>query len=105
MKEIRYKNIDRLINPSQIAFIGGDDAEVAINEAKRRGFRGSIWPVNPKRDYIAGYKCFRSVLDLPKGPDAVFLAIPSTQIIRTVNELNHINAGGIVCYSAGFKET
>ena len=47
---------------------------------------------------------FRSVLDLPKGPDAVFLAIPSTQIIRTVNELNHINAG-IVCYSAGFKET
>ena len=105
MKEIRYKNIDRLINPSQIAFIGGDDAEVAINEAKRRGFRGSIWPVNPKRDYIAGYKCFRSVLDLPKGPDAVFLAIPSTQIIRTVNELNHIKAGGIVCYSAGFKET
>ena len=64
MKEIRYKNIDRLINPSQIAFIGGDDAEVSINEAKRRGFRGSIWPVNPKRDYIAGYKCFRSVLDL-----------------------------------------
>ena len=105
MKEIRYKNIDRLINPSQIAFIGGGDAEVAINEAKRRGFKGSIWPVNPKRDSIAGYKCFRSVLDLPKGPDAVFLAIPSTQIIRTVNELNHINAGGIVCYSAGFKET
>ena len=32
MKEIRYKNIDRLINPSQIAFIGGDDAEVAINK-------------------------------------------------------------------------
>ena len=50
MKEIRYKNIDRLINPSQIAFIGGADAEVAINEAKRRGFKGSIWPVNPKRD-------------------------------------------------------
>ena len=104
MKEIRYKNIDRLINPSQIAFIGGADAEVAINEAKRRGFKGSIWPVNPKRDYIAGYKCYKSVLDLPKGPDAVFLAIPATQIIRTVNELNHVNAGGIVCYSAGFKE-
>ncbi len=104
MKEIRYKNIDRLINPSQIAFIGGADAEVAINEAKRRGFKGSIWPVNPKRDYIAGYKCYKSVLDLPKGPDAVFLAIPATQIIRTVNELNDVNAGGIVCYSAGFKE-
>ena len=54
MKELRLKNIGRLINPSQIAFIGGSDAEIAINEAKRRGFRGSIWPVNPNRDYIAG---------------------------------------------------
>ena len=54
MKEIRYKNIDRLINPSQIAFIGGADAEVAINEAKRRGFKGSIWPVNPKEIILLG---------------------------------------------------
>ena len=104
MKELRYKNIDRLIKPSQIAFIGGSDAEVAINEAKRRGFTGSIWPVNPKRDFMAGYKCYKSVLDLPYGPDAVFLAIPASKIINTINELNSINAGGIVCYSAGFKE-
>ena len=104
MKELRLKNIGRLINPSQIAFIGGSDAEIAINEAKRRGFRGSIWPVNPNRDYIAGYKCYKSVLDLPYGPDAVFLAIPASNIINTVVELNSINAGGIVCYSAGFKE-
>ena len=104
MKELRYKNIGRLIKPSQIAFIGGSDAEVAINEAKRRGFTGSIWPVNPKRDFMAGYKCYKSVLDLPYGPDAVFLAIPASKIINTINELNSINAGGIVCYSAGFKE-
>ena len=104
MKELRYKNIDRLIKPSQIAFIGGSDAEVAINEAKRRGFTGSIWPVNPKRDFMAGYKCYKSVRDLPYGPDAVFLAIPASKIINTINELNSINAGGIVCYSAGFKE-
>ena len=79
MKEIRYKNIDRLINPSQIAFIGGADAEVAINEAKRRGFKGSIWPVNQR--LYCRYKCYKSVLDL-RGPDAVFLAIPATQIIE-----------------------
>ena len=79
MKELRYKNIGRLIKPSQIAFIGGSDAEVAINEAKRRGFTGSIWPVNPKRDFMAGYKCYKSVRDLPYGPDAVFLAIPASK--------------------------
>ena len=32
------------------------------------------------------------------------MAIPASKIINTINELNSINAGGIVCYSAGFKE-
>ncbi len=104
MREEKYKNLGRLLKPSQIAFIGGSDAEVAINEAKRRGFLGSIWAVNPKRDFIAGYKCYKSVLDLPFGPDAVFLAIPASKIIKTIKDLNSINTGGIVCYSAGFKE-
>ena len=99
------KNLARLLNPSEIAFIGGADAEVAINEAKRRGYSGSIWPVNPKRDYIAGYKCFRSVLDLPRGPDAVFLAIPPSQVTKIVKQLSEVSAGGIVCYTAGFRET
>ena len=40
------KNLARLLKPSEIAFIGGADAEIAINEAKRRGFSGSIWPVS-----------------------------------------------------------
>ena len=99
------KNLARLLKPSEIAFIGGADAEVAINEAKRRGFSGSIWPVNPKRDYISGYKCFRSVLDLPYGPDAVFLAIPASQVTKIVKQLSEVSAGGIVCYTAGFRET
>ena len=99
------KNLARLLKPSEIAFIGGADAEVAINEAKRRGFSGSIWPVNPKRDYISDYKCFRSVLELPYGPDAVFLAIPASQVTKIVKQLSEVSAGGIVCYTAGFRET
>ena len=64
MKLKQTENLGRLLNPSQIAFIGGSDAEVAINEALRRGFSGSIWPVNPKRDHIAGHKCYRSVIKI-----------------------------------------
>ena len=105
MKLKQTENLGRLLNPSQIAFIGGSDAEVAINEALRRGFSGSIWPVNPKRDHIAGHKCYRSVMDLPFGPDAVFLAIPANQVLKTIKELRQVLAGGIVCYTAGFRET
>ena len=71
MTSLRHQNLSRLLSPRHIAFIGGRDAEVAINEAKRIGFTGQIWPVNPKRETLGGYPCFASVADLPEAPDAV----------------------------------
>ena len=51
------KNFARLLRPRHIAFIGGRDATIAINEARRRGFSGQMWAVNPKRDDLAGVPC------------------------------------------------
>ena len=104
MTSERDKNLSRLLSPRHIAFIGGRDAEVAINEAKRIGFTGAIWPVNPKRETLGGYPCFASVDDLPSAPDATFLAVPAPAAIATTAKLAARGAGGIVCYTAGFRE-
>ncbi|MBS9716908.1 acetate--CoA ligase family protein [Pseudohalocynthiibacter aestuariivivens] len=98
------KNFDRLLNPRHIAFVGGADAIVAIGEARRRGFSGEYWPVNPKREDLAGISCFASVDDLPRAPDAVFLAVPRDAAVQTIEKLATMGAGGVVCYTAGFKE-
>ncbi len=98
------QNFKRMISPRHVAFIGGADALIAIGEARRRGFSGEYWPVNPKRDELAGLPCYTSVMDLPEPPDAVFIAIPAALVIQTIKELSEMGAGGIVCYSAGFKE-
>jgi acyl-CoA synthetase (NDP forming) len=98
-------NLDRLLNPRHIAVIGGRDAEVAAGECARIGFTGAVWPVNPRRDRIAGHRCFATVEDLPEAPDAVFLAISRDKAIDVVAALEAIGAGGVVCYSAGFGET
>lgn len=100
----RRTNLDRLLSPRHIAFIGGRDAAVAVGEAERRGFRGSIWPINPRRETLGGHTCFRHVRDLPEAPDAVFLATPPHAAVETVRDLAAMGAGGIVCYTAGFRE-
>ena len=100
----RRQNFARMMTARHIAFIGGVDAEIAIGEALRRGFKGDIWAVNPKRDTLAGLACFRSLEDLPQAPDAVFLAIPARQAVDVVHRLRELGTAGIVCYSAGFKE-
>ena len=63
MKINRLKNLNRLINPKNIAVFGGRDAEIVISQCKKMGFKGKIWPVNPKRKEINGIKCFSSVRD------------------------------------------
>lgn len=104
MTPARRANLTRLLSPRHIAFIGGRDAEVAIKEAERRGYPGEIWAVNPKRDTLGGYPCYRNPADLPEAPDAVFLAVPAPAAVEAVRELAAMGAGGVVCYTAGFRE-
>ena len=101
---LRRQNLARLLSPRHIAFVGGRDAEVAIREAERIGFKGKIWPVNPRRQTLAGYPCFASIADLPDAPDGCFLAVPASAAVSTTAELAARGAGGIVCYTAGFRE-
>ena len=104
MNSNKLKNLNRLFNPKNIAVFGGNDAEIVISQCKKMGFKGEIWPVNPKRESINGIKCFSSVSDLPKGPDASFIAVPRSAAIEVVKELNKMKSGGGVCYTAGFRE-
>lgn len=101
----RHHNLNRLLRPRHIAFVGGRDAGIAVREARRRGFQGQMWAVNPKRDSIDGVPCVPSIGHLPEAPDAVYLAIPAPGVVDALRELADMGAGGVVCFSAGFKET
>ena len=100
----RRANFQRLLRPRHIAFIGGRDATIAINEARRRGFQGQMWAVNPKRAELGGLPCVASIR-LSEAPDAVYLAIPAGGVVAALQTLAQMGAGGVVCFSAGFKET
>ena len=104
MNEKQHQNLEKLLKPRHLAIIGGRDAEALAKECARIGFTGQIWPVNPKRENIGGFKCFASIEDLPEAPDAVYLAIPREAAISTVKGLAEMGASGVVCYSAGFSE-
>jgi acetate---CoA ligase (ADP-forming) len=100
----RRANLQRLLKPRHIAFIGGRYAEIAIVEARRRGFAGQMWAVNPKRRELLGVPCVGSIAELPEPPDAVYLAIPADGVVGAIHDLAQMGAGGVVCFSAGFKE-
>ena len=105
MNNLKTDTFDRLFQAKSVVFVGGKDVFIPIKEIKRRGFKGRISVVNPNRDKILGYKCLKDVSDLPYSPDAAFLAVPADKCIGIIKQLKKKGCGGIVCYSAGFKET
>ena len=97
-------NLDRLLSPRSIAFIGGAIAQMAIGRNLELGYDGQIWPVHPTRKELAGFPCYRSIDDLPAAPDAAFVAVRRELAIDMVEQLADAGAGGCVCYAAGFAE-
>ena len=97
--------LTRLLSPKSIAFIGGQECDVAIARTQALGFRGKIWAVHPKRDHLGGVPCIRSVAEIDGEPDAAFVAVRREPTIEIVKALRAKGCGGAVIYASGFAET
>ncbi|MDX1574975.1 MAG: CoA-binding protein, partial [Kiloniellales bacterium] len=97
--DTRSENLKRLLKPRHIAFFGGAALGDPIRSCQSAGFQGEIWVVNPRRDEVAGYKCHRSVAELPEPPDASFIAVNREETVAVVRDLAARGAGGAVAYA------
>ncbi|HSG34010.1 MAG TPA: CoA-binding protein, partial [Sphingomonadaceae bacterium] len=107
----RFTNeqIDRLLRPRSVAVVGASDRPGALgatllNNLVQYEFAGDIYPVNPKREEIAGLKCYPTVNDMPEGVDCAVLAIPRPFVLQTTRDLAERGCGAVVIYAAGFSE-
>ncbi|MCA1490934.1 acetate--CoA ligase family protein [Sinorhizobium alkalisoli] len=98
------RSLDRLIRPRSIAVFGGKEARRVIEQCDRMGYSGQIWPVHPREEEILGRRCYRSVTELPKAPDAAFVGVNRALTIEIIRELATRGAGGAICYASGFRE-
>ncbi len=98
------RSLHRLLSPRSVAVVGGRVAESVAGELLKLGFTGDVWPINPKRDTMAGLACFSSLDDLPGAPDAAYIGVSREAAIETVRSLSGMGAGGAICHAAGFSE-
>lgn len=99
------KSLNRLFRPKTIAVVGGGDwCRLVIEQCKKMGFDGQIWPVHPKADDLAGLPVYKDVASLPEAPDATFVGVNRFATIEVVRALADRDAGGAVCFASGFLE-
>ncbi|MBE1283638.1 MAG: CoA-binding protein [Rhodobacteraceae bacterium] len=97
--------LNRLFRPKTIAVIGGGAwCRLVIEQCRKMGFEGQIWPVHPKAEEMAGLPVFSGIEDLPEAPDASFIGVNRFITIEAVRLLSERGAGGAVCFASGFLE-
>jgi acyl-CoA synthetase (NDP forming)/very-short-patch-repair endonuclease len=100
------RDLARLFRPKSIAVFGGGAwGPNVIEQCRKMGFDGQVWPVHPTRDEIHGLRCFRTVEELPEAPDASFIGVNRDLTVEIVERLARRGAGGAVCFASGFKES
>lgn len=100
----RKESLRRLLQPANLAVVGGNLAAEVIRQCQRIGFQGQIWPVNPHRKQMEGRTCYPNVGALPQSPDATFIAVSREKTVEVVAALAEGGAGGAVCHASGFAE-
>jgi acetyl-CoA synthetase len=98
-------SIKRLLAPRSIALLGGAWADAVAAASRTIGYTGELWRVHPKRPSTRETPYFRSIDELPGSPDATFVAAPNTEVPNIAQALVRREAGGFVCFAAGFSET
>ncbi len=98
------RDLSRLLRPQSIAVLGSGWAANVIEQCRKMGFDGSVWPVHPSRAETGGHTCFRALADLPAPPDAVFLGVNRHLTVDLVAQLSAMGAGGAICFASGWRE-
>jgi len=108
-KNSAKQNLERLLNPKSIAFIGASTkTDVAGNdmllEVLLSGYNGRIYGVNPKYSDVEGIKCYPSLADLPEVVDLVVLAIGNARLEDQLKEAAGFGIGAAVLFGSAYLE-
>jgi len=102
--------LDKIFNPDSIAVIGASDEEGSVGYRLLRnligvGYRGVVYPVNPKKPSVQGIQTYANVEQLPRQVDLAIIATPARIVPDIVEQCGKAGIQGIIIISAGFKET
>ncbi|MFQ6033768.1 MAG: acetate--CoA ligase family protein, partial [Candidatus Bipolaricaulia bacterium] len=100
-------NLEQLFNPRAIAVIGasataGKVGHKVVYNLVKNGFPKGIYPVNPHAQEILGYRCYRSVLDVPEEIDLAIIAVPAAVVPQVVEECGQKGVPFLIILASGF---
>jgi acetate---CoA ligase (ADP-forming) len=101
--------LDPLLAPRSIAFIGASTrpdtpGNVMVRMPQLAGFRGRLYPVNPRYATVENLTCYPSLAALPETVDHVVLGVSSIRLEAALAEAIAHGARAVTVFASGLVE-
>ncbi len=101
--------LETFFSPQSVAVIGASrDPDklgyAVLNNIIQAGFKGSLYPINPKGGDILDLQSYPTVLDVPDPIDLAVIVIPQRFVPGALVECGKKGVPSVVIISAGFRE-
>jgi acyl-CoA synthetase (NDP forming) len=102
--------IGSLFYPKSVAIVGasaqlGKWGYSLLTNTISGGFKGLLYPINPKGGTIAGRKAFRSVAEIPQKIDLAVVTIPAGKVLDLIPQFREKGIRNMLLITSGFSET
>jgi acyl-CoA synthetase (NDP forming) len=100
--------LEEALHPKSIAVVGASPSGRGgrfVSPLIDQGFKGPIYPVNPKYKEINGLTAYGRVIDIPGPVDYVISSIPATAILELIDDCVAKKVKCVHLFTARFSET
>ena len=102
-------DLDRLFEPKTVAHVGASPRQVVgrfnfTSYFLKMGYKGNIFPVNPKYEEVFGLTCYPSLEAVPSDIDLVIMAVPAELCIKVLRPVPQGKIKFVVIHTSGFGE-
>jgi acyl-CoA synthetase (NDP forming) len=109
MNETIQRQLDSIFKPESVAVIGASNKPErwgyeTLQNILRSGFRGRLFPINPKEKVVQGLAAYPSVLEVPGEVDLTVFVVNAPQCLKAMGECVRKGVRGGVVITAGFAE-
>ncbi len=103
-------SFEKLLRPRSVAVVGASADPLKVGHSILKhvvegGFKGGIYPINPKADHLVGKQCYKSLLDVPDEIDLAIIIVKRDLVLGIIDDCITKKIESAIIITAGFSET
>ena len=103
-------DLKKFFNPASVALVGATEDQRkfggrAIFQMLEFGYKGRVYPINPKYNKLLGLDCYPGIAELPETPDHVGIVIAAERVLDTLKQCAEKGVKFVTIFTSNFSET